>query len=166
MIPLEVIRNGSITIYDDVADKQELVKEIEEYNKEMENCRKKMDQLDEIKYIYLAVNIFGLIEVLSESGFALFLDSNIRLIILLINFVLYVVFAAIKSKFKLSTAATALYILINKMFAILFVINLIILLMHELLERQLKAHIGYPVFAEIFVKYERGKHIRLDWDEQ
>ena len=159
MIPFEVIQRGSITIYDDTADRQQLIKEIEEYNDDMWKCRKKMKWLDEIKYVYLALNFFGVGRFILRNTFVFFSNPTAATIILLINCTVYIVFAFLKGKFVLSTAATALYIFINRIFVFLFAINLIILLIHEFLERPLKAHTGYPVFADIRVKYERGRHI-------
>ena len=165
-IPMEVIQNGSITIYDDTADRRELINDIEEYNEEMRKCQKKMEWLDEIKYIYLAVNFFIVGRAFLHNAFAFFLNSTVGIIIILINIAVYIIFALIKGKFILSTASSALYIFISRKMAFLFLVNLIILVIHEFLERPLKAHIGYPNFAFILVKYEQGRHIRLDWDDQ
>lgn len=159
MIPDEVIQNGSITIYDDTADRQQLIKEIEEYNDEMWKCRKKMKWLDKVKYILMTINLFCIACFFSRQSSELFADPVAATVVLGINGAALLVFALYKSQFIVNTFTSALYLIINKLFILPFIANVVILILHEYLERPLKAHTGYPVFADIRVKYERGRHI-------
>ncbi|MCH5193445.1 MAG: hypothetical protein J1F11_05755 [Oscillospiraceae bacterium] len=165
MIPYEVLKNGSVTIYDDTADRQQLIKEIEEYNDEMWKCRDKMKKLDKVKYVLMTINLFCIACFFSRNSSELFADPTAAIAVLVINGAALLVFALYKSNFIVNTVTSALYLIINKLFLFPFAANVAVLLLHEYLERPLKAHTGYPIFADIRIRYEQGRHIKLDWDE-
>ena len=166
MIPYEVLKKGSITIYDDTADKQQLVKEIEEYNEEMWKCRDKMKKLDKVKYVLMTINAFCIACFFSRNSSELFADPVVATSVLAINGFALLVFGLYKRQFIVNAFTSALYLIINKIFILPFLANVAVLIFHEYLERPLKAHTGYPIFADIRIKYERGRHIKLDWDDQ
>ena len=158
----EVIKSGSITVYDDTENRYELEKEVEDYNNGLLNCRKQMKLIEDVKTGFLAMNPIVVMCIAVAEAEAFFAVMPLAIVVLAINAAAYVIFALFKNKFLVSAIASALLILADWKFVFLFAANIIIAVIHERLVRSLKAHAGYPAFADIRVVYERGNAPKQD----
>lgn len=152
-LPEDVLKKGRITVYKDTPF--ELVKAAEEYNRYLEECRRKSRFVEEIEFGYLVMN---LILVLCLT--ALFADSVVEnplvsVPIILLNIFAYIYFSVIRRNFLFSTICTALFVIINLLFFILLTADLIFCFMHRHITEELKKEPAYPAFAELQIHYDR-----------
>ena len=154
-IPDEVIKKGSITIYDDSDTK--IIKEIDEYNKCMLDCRIKMNHMDETKFGYNVLNPL-IIFVLCLGGLIKGFSHPVLAIVLLVVYpIIFINFALIKKDFVVSTIATALFLILDWKFLILLIADIVLLWMYSNMNNQIKNQPTYPVFNDIQVRYKRGR---------
>ena len=153
-LPEEAIKKGRITIYYDTPI--ELVRVAEEYNRHLEVCRKKSKFLEEIEFGYLVMNlILGLCVTALVAQTALE-TPFVSVPIILLNVFAYIFFAFIKRNFMVSTACTALFVIVNLLYIPLVIADFVLFFMHRHISSELKSEPAYPVFAEFQVHYERG----------
>lgn len=161
-IPEEIIKRGNAIIYNDTENRHGLVKEIEEYNGEMWNCRKKMKQLEEIKFGYIVLNPLVIGVFIATEATAFFSNAPLAAVVLAINIAAFVIFAVFKSNYLISTIAVALFVLADWRLIFLFAADVVIYLLRVNVEKPLKNHTGYPFFNDIHIKYENKNFSEID----
>jgi hypothetical protein len=151
-IPDEIIKKGSIVIYND--SDREIIKDIDEYNKHMGDCRIKMKRADEIKFGYTVLNPLISV-VLAAQAVSASSHPILAIILLAVYFTIFVIFTLYKCNLVVSTIAVVFLLILDLRFAILLIADIILLVMHNYLENPLKSESSYPVFSDINIRYER-----------
>ena len=110
-IPDEIIKSGSVIIFNDAKDNDDMIElagEIEVYNSKMRSCKKKKQLLEEIKYAYILLNLLVPHSFISLNAETFFAVMPLAVGILTVNVATFV-FALYKNKYWLIAAAAALY---------------------------------------------------------
>jgi hypothetical protein len=152
-IPDEIIKKGSIIIYND--SDREIIKDIDEYNKYMGDCRIKMKRVDEIKFGYIALNPLVISAMIAAEAASVFSHPVLAIVLLAAYSIIFVIFTLFKDNLVVSTIATVLLLILDLRFAILLIADIVLLVIHDYIEKPLKSQLSYPIFSDINVRYER-----------
>ena len=124
-----------------------------------------MKQVEETKFAFSILNPLTVCGMIAGDAGSVFSNPVLAICLLAAYSILFVVFTLFKDNLFVSTIATSLLLLLDLKFAILLVADIVILIIHNSIEKPLKSTNGYPVFIDITVKYERfnkPKYINTD----
>lgn len=157
----EIVKSGGVVIYSTEEDMKKL-SEINAYNRYMDECRTKMQELKRLRDLHCLANIaiiFATIFVLSIKEDVLYEKPLMCIAILLIYIIVYVAFSLMKNEldFILNMLMTASLLIINVMFAFLLVFNILICGVYRYKKGDLGEHWGYPLFYNLRVERVRNE---------
>lgn len=149
----ETIKKGSIIIYND--SDREIIKDIDEYNKYMGDCRIKMKRVGEIKFGYTLLNPIVICGMIAAEAASVFSNPALAIVVLAVYSIIFVIFTLFKENLVVSTIATVLLLILDLRFAILLIADIVLVLIRNYIEKPLVCQLNYPIFSDIRIKFER-----------
>lgn len=149
------IKNGSITIYTDTDP--EVERAAAEYNKLMTSCRRQMKIVKEVEFALSILNPLVIVCMYAGSAETVWQRPVLALILLLINAVVFVAFVLVRKNFIITTAASAVMMVLDIRFAILAAADIVLLVIYMALNKKMKSKPGYPSFVNVRIDYKRYK---------
>lgn len=150
----EIVKKGRITIYKDTDS--ELVKAVHEYNANVSNSRMKKAHVNEILSGYYILNPLVICALIASSAGLIFRKPLLALICFVIFTAVFFIFAVSKKNLLISSLAVVLLCILDIMFAILLVFDIVLYILYEKSNKNLKREMGYPAFLDIYIKYENS----------
>lgn len=150
----EARESGILTVYTDT-DPQ-LERAVKEYNQTMSECRFKMKRVRELETAFFVLNPIvtaGLLFLGSSPS--RYMGSPASIVVLIAFAAVFLYFMIPKKKPLVPTAVSVLLIYFDVRFAILTAADVILTVWHNAVLKPLEQTDGYPVFADIGIKYER-----------
>ena len=162
----EIVKEGSIIIRSTEEDMQKL-KEVIEYNRHMEVCREKANELKKLRDTYFPCNmillggITALVFVIKDA----FVEKTILTIGLLVLYVgAYFVQSLLKDdlNFFLNVLTTASLLFVDLLFVNLLLFNIIICGIYRYKRDKIIEELGYPLFCDLRIDRIRNDKYVVD----
>lgn len=153
-IPKEAIESGIITVLTDTDI--EVINAINTYNNRMANCRITKKHLDEIGFAFNILNPLVIVGMIAGTASTVFRWPLIGIIILAVYSILFITFSLSDKHYIISTIASSLLLVLDLLFIILLLANIVISIMYHKMNEPLKSEEDYPIFKNIKICYEKS----------